>query len=70
MEGVTVASLTSLITNMKTAIAWIWTLFTRLCTTILTNDLLFYPVMLFIVIAVVGLVIKIVRSFGLKSRRS
>lgn len=70
MDGVSLASLTNLISGMKTAIAWIWTLFERFCTTIASNDLLLYPVILFIVIAVVGLVIKIVRSFGLKSRRS
>ncbi len=70
MEGVKLASLTNLISGMGDAIAWIWTLFTRFCNTIASNDLLLYPVILFIVVAVVGLVIKIVRSFGLKSRRS
>ena len=62
------ASLSTLISGMTTAISWIYSLFETFCDTIVENDLLLYPVLLFIVIAAVGLVIKIVRSFGMKSR--
>ena len=67
---VALADISGLIGGMKTAITWIFTLFSTFIETISSNDLLLYPVLLFIVVAVVGLVIKIVRSFGLKSRRS
>ena len=60
----------NLISGMKIAIAWIWTMFERFCNEIASNDLLLYPVIVFIVIAVIGMVIAIVRKFGLKSRRS
>lgn len=64
------ADLSGLISGMKTASAWIFTLFNRFINTIVSNDLLLYPVLLFIVVGAVGLVIAIVRRFGMKSRRS
>lgn len=69
-DTVQLATLTNLITSMKTAIEWIFGLFTDFCNTIASNDLLLYPVLLFIVIGVIGIVIKLVRSFGMRSRRS
>lgn len=45
-------------------------LFARIVSTISTNDLLLYPVLLCMVIAAVTLAIRIVRKFGMKSRRS
>lgn len=64
------ADLSGLINGMKTAMAWIFTLFNTFINTITSNDLLLYPVLLFIVLGAVGLVITIVRRFGMKSRRS
>lgn len=64
------ADLSGLINGMKQAMAWIFTLFNTFIDTITENDLLLYPVLLFIVIGAVGLVISIVRKFGMKSRRS
>lgn len=69
-SGLTLASLTTLISGMKSAITWIWSLFETFISTITSNDLLLYPVLLFIVIGAIGLVIGIIRKFGLKSRRS
>lgn len=69
-RGLRMADLSGLINGMKTAMAWIFTLFNTFIETITSNDLLLYPVLLFIVIGAVGLVISIVRRFGMKSRRS
>lgn len=68
--GVRLAALDTLITGIKSAIAWIFSLFARIVSTISTNDLLLYPVLLCMVIAAVTLAIRIVRKFGMKSRRS
>ncbi|MDE6864451.1 MAG: hypothetical protein K2J41_08730 [Eubacterium sp.] len=64
------ASLDSLISGIKSAIAWIFGLFGRVVNTIASNDLLLYPVLLCIVISAVGLVIGIAKKFGLRPRRS
>ena len=66
--GVSLATLDTLIAGIKSAIAWIFSLFARIVSTISTNDLLLYPVLL--CIAAVTLAIRIVRKFGMKSRRS
>lgn len=67
---VSLADISNLVNGMKSAMAWIWSLFTRIVETIASNDLLLYPVLLFIVTGAIALVIKIVRAFGMKSRRS
>lgn len=67
---VSLADISNLVGGMKSAMAWIWSLFTRIVETIASNDLLLYPVLLFIVTGAISLVIKIVRAFGMKSRRS
>lgn len=64
------ADLTNLITNMKSAITWLFGMFNRFVTEIASNDLLLYPVLVFLVMGAIGLVIAIVRRFGMKSRRS
>lgn len=64
------ADLSGLINGMRQASEWIFTLFSRFVTEITSNDLLLYPVLLCIVIAAVWLVIRIVKSFGMRSRRS
>lgn len=69
-SGVSLATLDTLIAGIKSAIAWIFSLFSTVVTTISTNDLLLYPVLLCICLAAVTLVIRIVRKFGMKSRRS
>lgn len=67
--GVVIAPLANLITAIQTAMTWIFSLFTKVINTIASNDLLLYPVIVALVMAAVFLVIRIVRSFGLKSRR-
>jgi hypothetical protein len=67
--GVVIAPLSNLITAIQTAMTWIFSLFTKVINTIASNDLLLYPVIVALVMAAVFLVIRIVRSFGLKSRR-
>lgn len=64
------ANLSNLITNMGTGIKWLFGMFTRFITEISSNDLLLYPVLLFLVMGSVTLVIRIVKKFGMKSRRS
>ena len=64
------ADLSSLISGMGSASTWIFSLFNRFIQTITNLDLLLYPVLLAIVIAAVYLVIRIVRKFGMRSRRS
>lgn len=67
--GVTIAPLANLIAAIQTAMTWIFSLFKNVIDTIASNDLLLYPVIVALVMAAVFLVIRIVRSFGLKSRR-
>lgn len=64
------ATLDTLISGIKEAVTWIFGLFGNFVNTISSNDLLLYPVLLAMVIAAVTLVIKILRKFGLRSRRS
>lgn len=66
----TLAGLDNLISGIKSAITWIFGLFSTVVNTIASNDLLLYPVLLAIVISAVALVLKIVRKFGLRPRRS
>ena len=67
--GLTIANITQLITFIKEAIAFIWGLFGDFIEQITANPLLVFMVVLAIVCGSVGLVIKIVKSFGLKGRR-
>lgn len=64
------ADLSLLFNGMSQASKWIFALFARFIDVITSNDLLLYPVLLFIVIAAVYLVVRIVKSFGMRSRRS
>lgn len=66
----TLANLTNLIDGIKSAVTWIFGLFSKFINIIASNDLLLYPVLLAMVIAAVTLVITIIRKFGLRSRRS
>lgn len=70
LAEVSLASLDTLIAGIKSAIAWIFSLFSTVVDTISSNDLLLWPVLLCIVISAVALVIRIVRKFGMRSRRS
>lgn len=62
-------SLSDLITSIGTAGTWFWSLFADFIDMIASNSLLLYPVILMIVAGTVGLVIKLIRQFGLKGNR-
>lgn len=66
----TLADISGLISQIKAGIVWLFSLFGTFVDTISSNDLLLYPVLLGIVIGAVGLVVAIVRKFGMRSRRS
>lgn len=70
MDGsVTLASLANIATALTAAATWFWGVFTDLIDTIASNDLLLWPVIFAIAAGVIGLVIKVIRRFGLKGRR-
>lgn len=69
MEGVTIASLTGIVSGIASVGSWFWDLFTDFINTIATNDLLLWPVIFAICAGAVGLGIKVIRKFGLKGRR-
>ena len=64
------ASLTELIGQIQAALAFIWSIFGNLVTTISENPLLLWSVGLAIVCGAIGVGLKVVRKFGLKGRRS
>lgn len=63
-----ISDFTSLIDGIKTGATWIFSLFARVVDVITNNSLLLYPVIFFIVMGAIGLVIGIVRKFGMRSR--
>lgn len=69
-SDISLASLETLIAGMKSAVAWIFGLFSTVVNTIASNDLLLYPVLLTMVIAAISLVVVIIKKFGLRPRRS
>lgn len=69
-SGVSLATLDTLIAGIKSAVAWIFGLFSTVVNTIAINDLLLYPVLLTMVIAAISLVVVIIKKFGLRPRRS
>ncbi len=67
-EGATFASLETIINGIKTVGTWFFGLFTDFVNMIGTNSLLLYTVILAIAIGVIGLLYKVVKGFGIKSR--
>lgn len=63
-----ISDLTSLINGIKSGATWIFSLFEKVVDVITSNSLLLYPVIFFLVMGAVGLVIGIVRKFGMRSR--
>lgn len=63
-----ISDLTSLIDGIKSGATWIFSLFEKVVDVITSNSLLLYPVIFFLVMGAVGLVIGIVRKFGMRSR--
>lgn len=67
--SVAIASLTELISGIKPALAFIWSIFTNLVNTIASNPLLLWSVGFAIVAGTVGIGLAVVKKFGLKGRR-
>lgn len=67
--SVAIASLTELISGIKPALAFIWSIFTNLVNTIASNPLLLWSVGFAIVAGTVAIGLAVVRKFGLKGRR-
>ena len=63
------ASLTDVITGLGTVSTWFWLRFTDLIDLIAGNSLLLWAVILAIVAGATGLILKVVRKFGIKGRR-
>lgn len=70
MGYLAIASVTGLIGQIKAALAFIWSIFGNLVTTVTENPLLLWSVGLAIVCGAIGVGLKVVRKFGLKGRRS
>lgn len=67
--GVAIANLTELISGIKPALAFIWSIFSNLVNTIASNPLLLWSVGFAIVAGTIGIGLAVVRKFGLKGRR-
>lgn len=67
--SVAIASLTELISGIKPALAFIWSIFTNLVNTIASNPLLLWSVGFAIVAGTIGIGLAVVKKFGLKGRR-
>ena len=63
------ASITTIITDLGGVSTWFWSLFTGLVDLIASNSLLLWAVVFAIVAGSTGLVLKVVRKFGVKGRR-
>lgn len=63
------ADLSGLISGIKDAISFIWTIFTDMINTIATNPLLLWSVGFAIAGGVVAIGYNVVKKFGLKGRR-
>jgi len=66
----TIAALTDILAGLGTISPWFWGLFTGLVDLIAGNSLLLWSVILAMVAGTIGLVLKVVRKFGVKGRRS
>lgn len=60
--------LKTLIDGIQSAATWIFSLFAKVVDTITSQPLLLYPVLFFITMGAIGLVIGIVKKFGMKPR--
>lgn len=58
-----------LITNIGTGITWLLSLFSTLLGVITDNPVMLYGILLGIVVVAAGIVFRVLRSFGIRSRR-
>ena len=64
------ADLSTIVSYLGSISTWFWTLFAKFATTITSNPILFWLVISALVFTGIGLVIKVVKKFGLRGRRS
>ena len=64
-----IAALTSIVSGIGSVSTWFWGLFQDFIDMIASNSLLLWAVAFAIVAGSVGLVVKVVRRFGLKGHR-
>ncbi len=69
LESVSVASLTGVASGVVDALTWFWTIFGKLTDAIVSNSLLLWGAGFAIVAGAVLLAVKVIRRFGIKSRR-
>lgn len=62
-------SITDIVSNVGSAITWIFTHFNDMLSTILSNSLLVYVIGIALGSAILFAVLKIVRKFGVKGKR-
>lgn len=67
-ESVGFASITTIVQGISTVGSWFFGLFTDFVNMIGSNSLLLYTVIVAIAVGVVGLLYKVVKGFGIKSR--
>lgn len=63
------ADMSSIISGVGSASTWFFGLFSDMIDMIVANNLLLFSVLFAIVAGTVGLVIRVIRKFGLKGRR-
>ena len=64
------ATFTDILAGLGNITPWFWDRFTDLIDLITGNSLLLWSVVMAIVAGSVGLILKVVRKFGIKGRRS
>ena len=63
------SNVTGIVTSMGTSNTFLWSLFEDFLTMIMSNALIAIPVLLAVLCGAIGVVIKIIRRFGVKGRR-
>lgn len=63
------SNVTGIVTSMGTANTFLWSLFEDFLTMIMSNALIAIPVLLAVLCGAIGVVIRIIRRFGVKGRR-
>lgn len=64
------ASLGDIVSYLGQISTWFWTLFAKFANIVTSNPILFWLVVAGLVFTGIGLVIKVVKKFGLRGRRS
>ena len=68
MEGLA-AGIATLIENIGTANAFIWSLFNKFLTMIMSDPLIAFPVLFSVLAGALYMVLRIIRKFGVRGKR-